>query len=133
MLLYLINIRYAKPRSKDTEFIPGLGDVPCFRGDNINDFDPTRRLPDPERLLKAYFHSATTLNYVRSLLHVGFADLHHAQQWCMDPGPHCLFFFYTYRACHLFLMCVLVFYFFCCCCEFEFLRVFMCVRVCEGV
>ena len=33
------------------------------------------RLPDPERLLLSYFHSASTVNHVRSLLSSGFAQL----------------------------------------------------------
>lgn len=33
------------------------------------------RLPDPGRLLSAYFHSSATLNHVRSLLSSGFASL----------------------------------------------------------
>lgn len=31
--------------------------------------------------LSAYFHSAATLNYMRSILSSGFADLHHPREW----------------------------------------------------
>jgi 3-deoxy-7-phosphoheptulonate synthase len=44
-------------------------------GHNVNGLDPNDRLPDPERLLSAYFHSAATVNHVRSLLASGFASL----------------------------------------------------------
>ncbi|GAA5965431.1 hypothetical protein JCM21900_001887 [Sporobolomyces salmonicolor] len=66
--------QYAKPRSKQTEVVDGK-EIPSFRGDNVNGIDPADRLPDPERLLSAYFHSAATVNHVRSLLSSGFASL----------------------------------------------------------
>ncbi|EIW74618.1 DAHP synthetase [Coniophora puteana RWD-64-598 SS2] len=68
--------QYAKPRSSGTEKIGGR-EVLSFRGDNVNGLDIDDRTPDPERLLRAYFHSTTTLNYVRGLLTSGFASLHH--------------------------------------------------------
>ncbi len=55
-----------------------------FRGDNVNGMDLKDRQPDPDRLLQAYFHSAATLNYVRSILSSGFADLHHPEAWTLD-------------------------------------------------
>jgi len=55
--------------------------VPSFRGENVNGFEPSDRSPDPTRLLHGYFHSAATLNYVRSLLDSGFSDLHRARSW----------------------------------------------------
>jgi 3-deoxy-7-phosphoheptulonate synthase len=45
------------------------------RGDNVNGFNIDDRIPDPERLMGAYFHSAATINHVRSLLSSGFASL----------------------------------------------------------
>ncbi|POY74426.1 hypothetical protein BMF94_2620 [Rhodotorula taiwanensis] len=66
--------QYAKPRSKQTEIVDGR-EIMSFRGDNVNGIDPSDRLPDPERLLSAYFHSAATVNHVRSLLASGFASL----------------------------------------------------------
>lgn len=45
------------------------------RGDNVNGISIDDRLPDPERLLLSYFHSASTVNHVRSLLASGFAQL----------------------------------------------------------
>lgn len=73
--------QYAKPRSKQTESVPGMGDILSFRGDNVNGFDVHSRTPDPSRLVEAYFHSAATLNFVRGTLNAGFADLHHPQNW----------------------------------------------------
>ncbi|VDC05080.1 unnamed protein product [Peniophora sp. CBMAI 1063] len=66
--------QYAKPRSSATEKI-GDREVPSFRGDNVNGLSTDDRTPDPERLLSAYFHSTTTLNYMRGLLTSGFASL----------------------------------------------------------
>ncbi|GAA6026846.1 hypothetical protein JCM8097_005903 [Rhodosporidiobolus ruineniae] len=67
--------QYAKPRSSQTEKLPDGREVPSFRGHNVNGISPDDRLPDPERLLSAYFHSAATVNHVRSLLASGFASL----------------------------------------------------------
>ncbi|RUP43301.1 hypothetical protein BC936DRAFT_137360 [Jimgerdemannia flammicorona] len=75
--------QYAKPRSKLTEMYEGR-EILSFRGDNVNGFDPNDRKPDPERLLGAYFHSASTLNYVRAILSSGFADLHRPSSWNLD-------------------------------------------------
>ncbi|EIN13091.1 DAHP synthetase [Punctularia strigosozonata HHB-11173 SS5] len=75
--------QYAKPRSSSYEKI-GEKQVLSFRGDNVNGLDPNDRTPDPERLLRAYFYSSTTLNYVRALLGSGFASLHHPRGWSLD-------------------------------------------------
>ncbi|KAF9222783.1 DAHP synthetase [Gyrodon lividus] len=75
--------QYAKPRSSSTERI-GDKEVLSFRGDIINGLDPKDRIPDPERLLSAYFHSTATLNHVRALLTSGFASLHHPRDWSLS-------------------------------------------------
>ncbi|PFH45539.1 hypothetical protein AMATHDRAFT_158797 [Amanita thiersii Skay4041] len=83
--------QYAKPRSSTYETISDK-QVLSFRGDNVNgqvillfQLDPNDRTPDPDRLLRAYFHSTTTLNYVRSLLTSGFASLqHHPRDWSLS-------------------------------------------------
>ncbi|KAH7126908.1 phospho-2-dehydro-3-deoxyheptonate aldolase-like protein [Dendryphion nanum] len=72
--------QFAKPRSSPTEIVDGK-EVASFRGDILNGFDPSARKPDPERLVSAYFHSATTLNYVRGQLASGIADLHNPLDW----------------------------------------------------
>lgn len=46
----------------------------------MNGFSPSDRTPDPERLLGAYFHSAATINHVRSLLSSGYASLPTSKQ-----------------------------------------------------
>lgn len=72
--------QFAKPRSSPTEIVDGK-EIPSFRGDILNGFDPSTRNPDPERLVSAYFHSATTLNYVRGQIASGIADLHNPLDW----------------------------------------------------
>lgn len=74
--------QYFKPRSSETEFINGK-EVLTYRGDGIHRFEssPDARIPDPKRLLEGFFHSAVTLNYVRSLIDGGFADLHTPYKW----------------------------------------------------
>lgn len=74
--------QYAKPRSNPFETVNGAK-VCSYRGDNVNGHELSERKPDPDRLLQAYFHSAATLNYIRSLLSAGFADLHHPESWNM--------------------------------------------------
>jgi 3-deoxy-7-phosphoheptulonate synthase len=58
--------QYGKPRSKPTETVDGK-EVMSFKGDNINGFELADRKWDPDRLLQGYWHSAATLNYLRSL------------------------------------------------------------------
>ncbi|KAF2003920.1 phospho-2-dehydro-3-deoxyheptonate aldolase [Amniculicola lignicola CBS 123094] len=72
--------QYAKPRSSPTEIVDGK-EIPSFRGDILNGFETDARRVDPERLVSAYFHSATTLNYVRGQLASGIADLHNPLDW----------------------------------------------------
>ncbi|KAA8648964.1 3-deoxy-7-phosphoheptulonate synthase class II [Aspergillus tanneri] len=74
--------QFAKPRSNPMEVVDGV-EMPSFRGDNINSFPatPESRKPDPSRLVSAYFHSATTLNYMRASLSSGLADLHSPLDW----------------------------------------------------
>jgi len=81
--------QYAKPRSTDTE-TRGAETLPSYRGDiiNRNAFTPQDREPDPELMLRAYERSALTLNFVRSLIDGGFADLHHPENWDLDWVQH---------------------------------------------
>lgn len=72
--------QFAKPRSSPTEMYNGK-EIPSFRGDNINGYDPEARTPDPSRLVAAYFHSASTLNHIRACLSSGIADLHSPLDW----------------------------------------------------
>jgi 3-deoxy-7-phosphoheptulonate synthase len=74
--------QFAKPRSAPTETIDGVT-LPSYRGDNINgmEFTPEARAPDPERLLKAYAQSASTLNLLRAFAGGGYADLYNIHRW----------------------------------------------------
>jgi 3-deoxy-7-phosphoheptulonate synthase len=74
--------QYTKPRTFDVETIAGIT-LPCYRGDLVNspNFNPTSRQPNPTRLLKGYRYAAITLNFIRSLMNGGFADLNYRQPW----------------------------------------------------
>ena len=74
--------QYAKPRSADAETRAGVT-LPCYRGDMINrvEFTPEDRTPNPELMLRAYERSGLTINFIRSLIEGGFADLHHPEYW----------------------------------------------------
>ena len=56
--------QYAKPRSEAFETREGIT-LPSYQGDLINsaEFNVNARIPDPNRLLSAYYHAASTLNY----------------------------------------------------------------------
>ena len=81
--------QYAKPRSADTETRDGVS-LPSFRGDLVNRiaFTPADRIPDPQLILRGYERAALTLNFVRSLIDGGFADLHHPENWDLDWVGH---------------------------------------------
>ncbi|MDQ2042688.1 3-deoxy-7-phosphoheptulonate synthase class II [Pseudoalteromonas sp. 20-92] len=76
--------QYAKPRSADLETINGVS-LPSYRGDIINNIEFTEeaRIPDPQRLMTAYHHSAATLNLLRAFAQGGLADLHQVNRWNM--------------------------------------------------
>lgn len=77
--------QFAKPRSDNAETIAGVT-LPSYRGDMINgsDFEASSRHPDPERLLKVYYQSGATLNFLRSLFRGEFASLTTISGWNMD-------------------------------------------------
>jgi len=77
--------QFSKPRSDDMETIDGKS-LPSYRGDMVNaiDFEDDSRLPDPERLLKVYYQSTSTLNFLRSLAAGGYASLRQISRWNMD-------------------------------------------------
>ena len=81
--------QYAKPRSADTETRDGVT-LPSFRGDLVNrpGFTEDERIPDPANLVRGYARSALTLNFVRSLVDGGFADLHHPEYWDLEWVGH---------------------------------------------
>ena len=77
--------QFAKPRSSDFEERNGVK-LPSYRGDIINDiaFSEEARRPDPERMLKAYYQSAATMNLLRAFSRGGLADLNQVHQWNLD-------------------------------------------------
>ena len=81
--------QYAKPRSSDFETRDGVT-LPSYRGDLVNsiDFNEAARIPDPDLLLKAHAYSAMTMNFVRSLVDGGFADVHHTEYWDLSWLDH---------------------------------------------
>jgi len=82
--------QYAKPRSADFETRDGVT-LPVYRGDMINDaaFTSEARRADPQRLLRAYERSGLTINFIRSLIEGGFADLHHPEYWQLGFVSNC--------------------------------------------
>ena len=84
--------QYAKPRSADMETRGGVS-LPAYRGDMINasGFTAEERIPNPDLLLRAYERSGLTINFIRSLIEGGFADLHHPEYWELGfvaKSPH---------------------------------------------
>ncbi|NVJ98119.1 MAG: 3-deoxy-7-phosphoheptulonate synthase class II [Alphaproteobacteria bacterium] len=77
--------QFAKPRSSDTETIDGV-ELPSYRGDIINgpSFDAESRVPDPNRMLRAYSQSAATLNLLRAFAQGGYANLVSVHRWNLD-------------------------------------------------
>jgi 3-deoxy-7-phosphoheptulonate synthase len=83
--------QFAKPRSSPIETQGGVT-LPSYRGDNINGmgFEESERIPDPERLLRAYGQSASTLNLLRAFASGGYADLNNIHRWTLgfvDDSP----------------------------------------------
>ena len=74
--------QFAKPRSADTEERDGQS-LPSYRGDIVNDaaFTAAARVPDPQRMIRAYHQSTSTLNLLRAFASGGLADLHQVNQW----------------------------------------------------
>jgi 3-deoxy-7-phosphoheptulonate synthase len=76
--------QFAKPRSAPTET---QGDVTLdsYRGDMVNAMPFTKedRTPDPDRLMRVYNQSASTLNLLRAFAQGGYADLNKVHQWTL--------------------------------------------------
>tara|TARA_B100000902_G_scaffold396503_1_gene457680 strand:+ start:352 stop:1731 length:1380 start_codon:yes stop_codon:yes gene_type:complete len=83
--------QFAKPRSSPKEEIDGI-ELDSYKGDIINDmeFTESSRVPDPQRMIRAYTQSAATLNLLRAFAKGGFSDLNKVHQWNMgfvDESP----------------------------------------------
>jgi 3-deoxy-7-phosphoheptulonate synthase len=74
--------QFAKPRSSGSETIDGVT-LPSFRGHIVNgdEFTAEARIPDPQRMVRAYHQAASTLNLLRSLTRGGFSDLAKVHSW----------------------------------------------------
>jgi len=76
--------QFAKPRSAATE-VKGDQELPAYRGDIVNDiaFTPEARMPEPERMLRAYTQAAASLNLLRAFPKGGYADMHKVHAWTL--------------------------------------------------
>jgi 3-deoxy-7-phosphoheptulonate synthase len=76
--------QFAKPRSAPTEVVDGV-ELPSYRGDIINElaFTSEARIPDPEKMLRAYTQAAATLNLLRAFSTGGYADVHQVHSWTL--------------------------------------------------
>ena len=77
--------QFAKPRSQEKETVNGI-ELESYKGDIINgiEFNETDRIPNPDRLIKAYNQSAATLNLLRAFSQGGFANLQKIHQWNLN-------------------------------------------------
>jgi 3-deoxy-7-phosphoheptulonate synthase len=74
--------QFTKPRTSLTERVGGV-ELPSFRGHAIHSDEPTQeaRVPDPERMVQAYYQAVSTLNLLRAFTKGGFADLTQVHTW----------------------------------------------------
>ena len=74
--------QFTKPRSAPTELVDGV-ELPTFRGHAVHSDEPTleARVPDPERMVQAYYQAVSTLNLLRAFTKGGFADLTQVHTW----------------------------------------------------
>ncbi len=85
--------QYAKPRSSPTETRTVDGrevTLASYFGDLVNQagFSAQEREPDPHLMVRGYQHAAMTLNFIRSLVEGGFADIHHPEYWDLRFMEH---------------------------------------------
>ncbi|MFQ6552224.1 class II 3-deoxy-7-phosphoheptulonate synthase [Aestuariibius insulae] len=76
--------QFAKPRSAPTEVKDGT-ELPSYRGDIINElpFTSEARIPNPDKMLRAYTQAAASLNLLRAFSTGGFADVHRVHSWTL--------------------------------------------------
>ncbi|MGD1953909.1 MAG: class II 3-deoxy-7-phosphoheptulonate synthase [Sphingomonadales bacterium] len=77
--------QFAKPRSADMEK-KGDVELPSYRGDIINDINFTEdsRIPNPDRMMRAYTQAAASLNLLRAFAQGGYANLERVHGWTLD-------------------------------------------------
>ena len=77
--------QFAKPRS---EIYETKNNVTLFsyRGDIINneEFEESKRIPDPNLMIKAYSQSVQTMNLIRALSEGGYADIERIKDWNLN-------------------------------------------------
>jgi 3-deoxy-7-phosphoheptulonate synthase len=77
--------QFAKPRS---EIYETKNNVTLFsyRGDIINseEFEESKRIPDPKLMMKAYSQSVQTMNLIRALSEGGYADIERIKDWNLN-------------------------------------------------
>lgn len=81
--------QFAKPRSDPFEEKNGVK-LPSYKGDNINGdaFNEKSRIPDPQRMIRAYCQAAATLNLLRAFATGGYAAMQRVTQWNLDFAEH---------------------------------------------
>ncbi|KAK3034808.1 hypothetical protein RJ639_033713 [Escallonia herrerae] len=81
--------QFAKPRSDQFEEKDGVK-LPSYRGDIVNGdaFDEESRIPDPNRMTRAYLQAVATLNLLRSFATGGYAAMQRVNQWNLDFTEH---------------------------------------------
>ncbi|KAG8079691.1 hypothetical protein GUJ93_ZPchr0007g5920 [Zizania palustris] len=81
--------QFAKPRSDSFEERDGVK-LPSYRGDNVNGdaFNEKSRVPDPQRMIRAYAQSVATLNLLRAFATGGYAAMQRVTQWNLDFMDH---------------------------------------------
>ncbi|WP_394269659.1 class II 3-deoxy-7-phosphoheptulonate synthase [Qipengyuania sp.] len=77
--------QFAKPRSAAEETQGGVT-LPSYLGDIVNgiEFESGARVNDPQRMVRAYYQSAATLNLLRAFAGGGYANLRQVHQWTLD-------------------------------------------------
>jgi len=77
--------QFAKPRSSNDETLDGIT-LDSYRGDIINGIEFTKdaRVPDPERMIRAYNQASATQNLLRAFASGGLANLHQVHKWTQD-------------------------------------------------
>ncbi|XP_054776686.1 phospho-2-dehydro-3-deoxyheptonate aldolase 2, chloroplastic-like [Prosopis cineraria] len=81
--------QFAKPRSEPYEERDGVR-MPSYRGDVVNGdaFLAASRVPDPQRMVRAYCQSVATLNLLRAFSTGGYAAMQRVSQWNLDFMDH---------------------------------------------
>lgn len=72
--------QYGKPRST----LYSDDGIPNYRGDNINGYTKEFREPDPNRLITGYLHSASTMNFIRTLQSSNYYDINFIEKTASD-------------------------------------------------